>query len=69
MLAGIGKSSNKYANPVDVLEDFRDTKADDLWEAIKHGDEAHQAWLKDAIRAYFEGKKIPPVVMKEQENV
>jgi bacterioferritin (cytochrome b1) len=25
----------------------------DLFEAIKHGDEGHQAWLADALNAFF----------------
>jgi hypothetical protein len=37
-----------------------------LFEAIKHGDEAHQEWLKEAIAAHFEGRPVPEVVMKSE---
>ena len=30
-------------------------KVDTLFDAIKHGDEAHQAWLKDAIEKHMKG--------------
>lgn len=33
---------------------------DQLYEYIKHGDEDHQAWLKEALTAFFEGKECPP---------
>ena len=32
-----------------------------LYNALKHGDEEHQKWLKEAIDAYYEGKEIPYV--------
>lgn len=35
------------------------TKA--LYEALKHGDTDHSAWLYDAIYAYFHDQVIPPV--------
>ncbi|BDD79809.1 hypothetical protein [Burkholderia phage FLC9] len=39
-----------------------------LFDAIKHGDEAHRAWLKEAIDAHFAGQAVPPVVMKSGEE-
>lgn len=33
--------------------------ATELFEAIKHGDEKHQAWLKAALTAYYNGQPIP----------
>lgn len=30
-----------------------------LYEAIKHGDEKHRAWLFAALHAYFRGEPIP----------
>lgn len=39
-------------------------KVETLFDAIKHGDDAHQAWLKEAIENYFSGKPVPPPVMK-----
>lgn len=35
--------------------------AEALFDAIKHGDAEHQAWLREAIRNHFDGKPIPPV--------
>ena len=32
-----------------------------LFNAIKHGDAEHQAWLKQALENYFEGLPMPPV--------
>ena len=32
-----------------------------LWTAIKHGDEEHQQWLKEAIEAHFDGRSLPEV--------
>jgi hypothetical protein len=31
-----------------------------LFDAIKHGDAEHQAWLKDAVVAHFAGQPVPP---------
>lgn len=31
-----------------------------LFDAIKHGDEDHRAWLKEAIAAHFAGQPVPP---------
>jgi hypothetical protein len=39
-----------------------------LFDAIKHGDDAHQAWLKDAIEAHFAGRDVPEVVMKSSDE-
>lgn len=33
---------------------------EDLFHAIKHGDDEHRAWLKDAIEAFFAGRSVPP---------
>jgi hypothetical protein len=30
-----------------------------LWLATKHGDEEHQAWLRDAYTAFFAGEPVP----------
>jgi hypothetical protein len=30
-----------------------------LWLATKHGDEEHQAWLRDAYAAFFAGQPVP----------
>ncbi len=30
-----------------------------LFDALKHGDDEHRAWLKGAINAFFEGRPIP----------
>ena len=35
--------------------------ADALWGAIKHGDDDHQQWLQEAIRAWFAGHPVPEV--------
>lgn len=39
------------------LEQLR-AKLSTLFEAIKHGDEKHQLWLKDAIEKHIRGEKI-----------
>lgn len=31
----------------------------EIYEALKHGDEEHQAWLREAIAAVFDGDPIP----------
>ena len=31
----------------------------ELFEFLKHGDEKHQAWLREAIDAFFAGKPRP----------
>lgn len=31
-----------------------------LYEAIKHGDDAHRTWLKEALEACFAGLPVPP---------
>jgi hypothetical protein len=43
-------------------------KAATLFDAIKHGDEAHQSWLKEAITAHFAGEAVPGVVMKASDD-
>jgi hypothetical protein len=35
-------------------------RIDSLFDAIAHGDEAHRAWLREAIEAHFSGKPVPP---------
>jgi diadenosine tetraphosphatase ApaH/serine/threonine PP2A family protein phosphatase len=39
----------------------RDTSnlVDTLFGAIKHGDEEHQAWLREAINCHFDGRPVP----------
>lgn len=37
-------------------------RAETLFDAIKHGDEDHQAWLKEAIRCHFAGEPMPEYV-------
>lgn len=32
-----------------------------LWEFLKHGDDIHQAWLFNAIEAFFAGRPRPSV--------
>lgn len=39
-----------------------------LFEAIKHGDDGHQTWLKAAIEAYFTGQPMPEVVMSQSQS-
>lgn len=31
-----------------------------LFQALKHGDEEHQRWLREALDAYFDGRPVPP---------
>lgn len=40
---------------IEQLQASRDT----LFEAIKHGDDDHRAWLKEAIDAHFAGATVP----------
>ncbi len=35
---------------------------DELFEAIRHGDEAHQSWLCEALHAFFKGEPMPECV-------
>jgi hypothetical protein len=42
------------------------TQAAALYEAIKHGDDAHKAWLREAVAAWFNGQPVPPPVMSAQ---
>jgi len=37
-------------------------KIETLFDAIKHGDEDHQGWLKEAIDAHFNGRPLPEYV-------
>ncbi len=34
--------------------------ADQLYEAIKHGDDEHRAWLRTACTNFFAGESVPP---------
>lgn len=43
-----------------ILSNGRDEKALALYEAIKHGDETHREWLKEALLNWFAGKPVPP---------
>lgn len=36
-----------------------EAKVESLFDAIKHGDKEHKAWLKEAIKCHFMGKPIP----------
>ena len=40
------------------IADLRQCTAS-LWDAIKHGDDEHRVWLKEAIDAHFAGEVIP----------
>jgi hypothetical protein len=31
-----------------------------LYDALKHGDDDHKAWLKEALAAHFAGMPVPP---------
>jgi hypothetical protein len=39
-----------------------------LFAAIKHGDEAHRIWLKEAIEAHFAGLPVPTPIMSAAEK-
>lgn len=39
-----------------------EARVDTLFDAIKHGDEDHQGWLKEAIDCHFAGKPMPTYV-------
>lgn len=39
------------------------TKVETLFDAIKHGDEDHQGWLKEAIRCHFNDLPMPEYVV------
>ncbi|WP_370372417.1 hypothetical protein [Henriciella pelagia] len=34
-------------------------RTESLWDAIKHGDDEHRAWLKEAINAHLAGEAVP----------
>lgn len=34
-------------------------KIDTLFDAIRHGDQKHREWLKEAIQCHFNGKELP----------
>jgi hypothetical protein len=52
---------NNYISPTSELARIN-SKIQTLFDAIKHGDEDHQAWLKEAIRCHFEGLPMPEYV-------
>ncbi len=33
--------------------------AESLYEKIKHGDDQHKSWLREAIHAFFAGSALP----------
>jgi hypothetical protein len=53
----------KYQEAISYRRAMLDNRAGDpineLFEFLKHGDEKHQAWLKEALDAFFEGKERP----------
>jgi hypothetical protein len=48
--------------PISPLMQETDLRVRTLFDAIKHGDEDHQAWLRAAIDAHFAGKPKPEYV-------
>lgn len=34
--------------------------ADSIYEQIKHGNDEHRKWLREALMAIFAGKPVPP---------
>lgn len=44
----------------------RQSAPDEIYEAIKHGDDAHRTWLKAALRAFFAGQPLPQYVPSGQ---
>jgi hypothetical protein len=49
--------TKELANPAVMLR-----RIATLFDAIKHGDEDHQGWLKEAIRCHFNGLPMPEYV-------
>lgn len=46
-------------NPLNPLfTSDREKRIETLFDAIKHGDEAHRAWLKQAIEDHFAGREV-----------
>jgi len=43
-----------------MKEPEKSEAVDTLFDAIKHGDQDHQDWLKEAIECHFSGRPIPP---------
>lgn len=41
-------------NPLKLVVNWNKWNANELFEAIKHGDESHQAWLKSELYKWFE---------------
>lgn len=37
------------------------SRIETLYDAIKHGDQEHQDWLKEAIDLHLQGKQVPEV--------
>jgi hypothetical protein len=50
-------------------DDSTQKKIDTLFDAIKHGDEEHQAWLKSAIEAHFAGNPMPEYVAGKNSKI
>lgn len=46
-------AATKRAREIERLE-----RIDTLYDAIAHGDEAHRAWLKQAITDHFAGRPV-----------
>jgi hypothetical protein len=70
------ESFRREANPAVILElvaEVRAVREDKariatLFAAIKHGDEAHRIWLKEAIEAHFAGLPVPTPIMSAAEK-
>lgn len=55
--------------PWDAPDDKRmEDKVALLYDAIKHGDDVHKAWLKEAIDNHFAGLPVPPPTGKGTEG-
>lgn len=70
LLAGIYEPSDAYSRVAHFGDDARidfirvdeprpAPTPDDLYEALKHGDDVHREWLRDALHAVFEGNPVP----------
>lgn len=51
-----------------VMRSEMESRQATLFDAIKHGDANHQAWLKGAISAHFSGKEIPKYVPNKKDE-
>jgi hypothetical protein len=59
LLKLFGNRSTKTRN--NMTANDRDALTKGLYEALKHGDAEHSAWLYDAIYAYLHDQVVPPV--------